>query len=275
MLAVAHEAVADDLLLRRPFRGHAPEIAVVLGGSGTTDDIDEYSGCDLFVFTAGVPATATGWQDVRRGRHRYRFVVDHRDQLVAALAAGDDEALYLARHGQILHDPAGQLTEPWRMTELPDGLWRSKLAQRYRALRQRRASLAWSLRRGQMIAVLENVLLLVEHGLACCFYLQREPAPPSKWLFQGALRTAAGRTLREPVLDLLSSLGDLAVLGGSMNLHHNRLYQRTGAFQVRIEQLLNTSGYPVPQLARVEGPVPDARVARTPRVRRAPPRAHA
>jgi len=209
----------------------------------------------------------SGWQEVRDGRHRYRFLIDTVAHLTTALDAGDDEALILVGSGQILHDPKGQLAEVWRLPVLPDSLWRTKLAASYRGLRQRRASLAWSLRRGQMIAVLDNVRLLLEHGLSCCFYLEQQPAPASKWLLRRALRSTAGRTLREPVLELLSSLGDLAVLGGSMNLHHNRLYQRTGSFQVQVEQLLSAAGYAIPNLARLDGDgasVPQ----RTPRVRR-------
>lgn len=264
LLSAAQAAVREDLLRRPPFLGHAGLYGVVLGGSGVTDDIDEFSGCDLIVFrlprdgaakrpSAGRgsrPAAAAGWIDVRRVPHLYRYAILDFTPFAEAVLRGDDEALYLLRYGQILHDPRGRLAQFWTGAPTPDAaMWRGKLAYRYRAFRQRRASLAWSLRRGQPLQVLDNLRLLLEHTLCCCYYLQHEPAPPRKWMFRGALRTPAGRVLREPMLELLSSLGELATLGGSLTLSQNRLYHQAGRLQDALEQALQAAGLPVPGLA--------------------------
>lgn len=267
LLAAARAAVQEDLLRRPPLAGHGGSYGVVLGGSGVTEDIDEYSGCDLMVFrlvrggegrrpgsghSRRVPAAAAarGWTNVRRPPHLYRYTVLDFAGFAEAVAAGDDEALHLLLHGQLLHDPHGRLQQFWAQPHLDDAaLWTRKLAQRYRAFRQRRASLAWSLRRGQPVQVLDNLRLVLEHALSACYYLERRPAPPRKWIFRGGLRTPAGRALREPTLELLSSLGDLAMLGGSLNLHHNRIYQRVGRLQDALETVLLQAGFPVPGLA--------------------------
>lgn len=267
LLAAAQAAVRDDLLRRAPFLGHGRSYGIVLGGSGVTEDIDEYSGCDLMVFRfgrgekarraaeahpgrPGSAAPARGWTDVRRPPHLYRYTVLDFESFAEAVARGEDEALHLLSHGQLLHDPHGRLRQFWDQSHLEDAaLWRRKLAQRYRAFRQRRASLAWSLRRGQPVQVLDNLRLLLEHALSACYYLEGRPAPPRKWMFRGGLRTAAGRSLREPMLELLSSLGDLAMLGGSLNLHHNRIYQRVCRLQDALEAVLVRAGLPVPGLA--------------------------
>ncbi len=249
----ANHVVEGDLFRHPPLARHADDVAVVLGGSAATEDCDEYSGCDLFVFVAG-HAEHSGlghWQEVRRGGFHYRFLVDDVETFRGAVAQGDDAALYLLTKGRVISDPGAMLAGVWESNQLSADLWTMKIAERYRALRQRRASLAWSLRRGQMIAVLDNLRLVLEHGLACCFYLDGQPAPPSKWLFRGALRTGAGRAVRVTVFELLSSLGDLAMLGGSMNLHHNLVYQRVSRFQTELEQRLVAAGYPIPGLARL------------------------
>ena len=288
LLAAAQAAVHGDLLRRMPFLGHARSYGVVLGGSGVTDDIDEYSGCDLMVFRFGRPtgakrtpearpARTRGWIDVRRPPHLYRYTVLDFEAFAESVARGEDEALYLVRHGQVLHDPHARLHHFWGETRLDDpAVWHRKLAQRYRAFRQRRASLAWSLRRGQPVQVLDNLRLLLEHALSCCYYLEGRPAPPRKWIFRGGLRTAAGRALREPVLELLSSLGDLATLGGSLNLHHNRIYRQVGRLQGTLEAVLVRAGLPVPGLATQATAVeadavaptdPEAGESRAPRAR--------
>ncbi len=265
LLAAARSAVHDDLLRRAPFLGHTRSYGIVLGGSGVTEDIDEYSGCDLMIFRFGskdkgkrtggahagrTPAAARGWTNVRRPPYLYRYTVLDFAAFAESVARGEDEALYLLRYGELLHDPNSRLRQFWDQAHLEDAaVWRRKIAQRYRAFRQRRASLAWSLRRGQPVQVLDNLRLLLEHSLSMCYYLEYRAAPPRKWIFRGGLRTAAGRTLREPTLDLLSSLGDLAMLGGSLNLHHNRMYQRVCRLQDALEAVLIRHGLPVPGLA--------------------------
>lgn len=266
----ANHVVERDLFRHPPLARHSDDVAVVLGGSAATEDCDEYSGCDLFVFVPGRSEHSSlgQWQEVRRNGFHYRFLVDDVERFRAAVARGDDAALYLLTKGRVISDSAAILAEIWGGHPLSPELWTMKIAERYRALRQRRASLAWSLRRGQMIAVLDNLRLVLEHGLACCFYLEGQPAPPSKWLFRGALRTRAGRAVRVTVFELLSSLGDLAMLGGSMNLHHNLVYQRVNRFQTELEQQLVDAGYPIPGLARLSvGDALHGMEERTPRLR--------
>jgi hypothetical protein len=262
LIEAARAAVREDLLQRLPFQGRTRQFAVVLGGSAVTDDCDEYSGCDLIVFrVSGVresraprPRGGPHWQVVRRGPHRYRYTLLSWREFVDAVGRGDDAALYLLRHGEVIHDPQQRLRALWQAPpEVPVDVWTAKLAARYRAFRLRRASLAWCLRRGQPVAVLDNLRLLLEHALSCCYYLQGEPAPPRKWIFRGALRTPAGRALREPVLDLLSSLGELAVLGGSLHLRQNRLYLGVSRVQDALERVLLDAGFPVPGLAALAG----------------------
>ena len=275
MIDAARSAVRDDLLHRLPFQGRTRQFAVVLGGSGVTEDCDEYSGCDLIVFrVAGVREPRGGvrqrpgyrWESVRRGPHRYRFALLALQDFADAVRHADDSALYLLRHGEVIHDPQARLRAFWQAPpEVPAEVWTRKLALRYRAFRQRRASLAWCLRRGQPVAVLDNLRLMLEHALSCCFYLQGEPAPPRKWIFRGALRTPAGRVLREPVLDLLSSLGELAVLGGSLHLRQNRLYLGVSRVQAALERVLVDAGFPVPGLASLAGAADSAADADGPR----------
>lgn len=258
LLDAARAAVRHDLFTHLPFCGHTRRYGVVLGGSAVTDDADEYSGCDLFVFRLARERSAGRqdlvWHTIRNSGHPYRYAELSLSVFLEAAARGDDVALHLLRHGQILHDPAGRMQRSWREAWVAVAdVWPGKLAERYRAFRQRRASLAWSLRRGQPLQVMDNLRQLLEHALCCAYYLQAEPAPSRQWLFRGGLRQPAGRTLREPALDLLSSLGDLATLGGSLNLHHNRIYRQVGRLQKALEQSLAAAGYPVPGLASRAG----------------------
>ncbi len=272
LLAAARAAVEHDLLPRR-LGGGQDGVSVVLGGSAVTDDADEYSGCDLLVLRSGdgdgEEPLVWCWINVRRPPFVYRYAALSLQTLRRALQEADDSALNLVRHGVVLHDPTGQLEEIWALARsLTPSVWRRKLARRYRALRQRRASLAWALRRGQPILVLDNLRLILEHSLACCYHLEGLPAPPPKWVFRGGLRTPAGRTLRAPVLDLLSSLGDLATLGGSLNLKHNRIYGHVGLIQAAVERALIHAGLPVPSLAAEAGSEPGTEEApRAPRAR--------
>lgn len=278
---MAAAALSGDLLRRAPLAGHPEGFGVVLGGSAVTEDADVFSGCDLFVFRLGArgeqPEPWT-WHTVRACQPPYRYALVGLRAFCGAAAAGRDEPLYLVRHGRILHDPGGAVqaafAEAWeqarvRMPRL--------LSRRYRAFRQRRASLAWSLRRGQPLLVLDNLRLLLEHALCCGYHLAGEPVPPSKWLFRGGLRTEAGRALREPVLELLSSLGDLATLGGSLNLRHNRIYLQVGRVQEALERSIAAAGHPVPGLAALAaedgdpGRPPRSLPRRPPAARRAGP----
>ncbi len=259
----------EDLLRQPSLRGDAGRYAVVLSGSAVTADADAYSGCDLIVYHDGGARVDGRWHDVRRPPHLYRYALQDLDALRAALARGDDEALYLARHGDILHDPSGALRTVLDAAVAGPEVWRRKLAQQYRACRQRRASLAWALRRGQPMQVLDNLNRLLEHAMRCCHYLAGEPAPGRKWLFRSGLRTAAGRRLREPMLALFSALGDLATLGGSLQLQHNRIYRQAGMLQRHLEAVLQEAGFPVPGLAAEAGEARDIEPAdvRAPRPR--------
>ncbi len=267
--SAAVAALEEDLLRQVPLCREGERCAVVLSGSTVTPDADAYSGCDLIVYRDGAGPAEGAWHNVRRPPHFYRYRVQPLEALRAALARGEDEALYLARHGDVLHDPAGALRAVLDAAATGPELWRRKLAQQYRACRQRRASLAWALRRGQPMQVLDNLNRLLEHAMRCCHYLDSEPAPGRKWLLRSGLRTAAGRRLREPMLELFSALGGLATLGGSLQLQHNRLYLQAGALQRQLESVLQEAGLPVPGLASECGDGQDANGAdgRAPRPR--------
>ncbi|HEX6988026.1 MAG TPA: hypothetical protein VF282_01020, partial [Bacillota bacterium] len=106
-------------------------------------------------------------------------------------------------------------------------------------------SIAWNLRRGQPYVLLDNLTRLLGHVLAICFYLDGRPPTGRKWVFQAALRTAAGRRLRPHLFDLFSSLGEVATLGGSFEAKSNTLYRRLGAIHDALLNILRDAGHEV------------------------------
>jgi hypothetical protein len=239
----ARQVVAERLLAEAPYAARRGEIAIVLCGSAVTEYADAYSGLDFLVLTPGEAPPAAGPPSDGRAQ-RFRVIAQGLADFRRAVAAGDDEALFLVRHGVVLHDPRGEATALWRKPPAPaKGLWEAKVAATFRELRRRRASLAWSLRRGQPYAVLDGLTQFLGCTLRICFYADHLPPPPAKWLHGAGLRTTVGKRLRAPLLDLLSSLGDTAVLGGSLRLSRNRLYQRCARVEAELARALRERGF--------------------------------
>ena len=243
VLERARQVVAERLLAQAPYAARRDDIAIVLCGSAVTEYADAYSGLDFLVLTPGADrAVAPPPTDGRA--QRFRVVARGLEDLREAAAAGEDEALFLVRHGVVLHDPHGQATALWaNPPEPPRAVWEAKIASSFHELRRRRASLAWSLRRGQPYAVLDGLTQFMGHALRICFYAEGQAPPPAKWLNGAGLRTSVGKGLRAPLLDLLSSLGDTAVLGGSLRLSQNRLYQRCARVEAELARALRERGF--------------------------------
>lgn len=210
--------------------------SVVLCGSRLAPYGDAFSQLDFLVLdpTAGV---TTPLRPVRAGRLRYRYLIRPLQEFTAEVAAQADEALYLLRYGRVLDDPEG------RAQALRDAagavapaVWRAKAEAAYREFRRRRASLAWTLRRGQLLPAMDNVTQLLDRALAICCYVDGGPAPGRKWLFLMGLRTSAGSRVRPVVRELLAALAGLDVLGGSYAPRQNRLYMAAGRLQAAVEE---------------------------------------
>ena len=242
VLERARQVVADRLLATPPYAARRDDIAIVLCGSAVTEYADAYSGLDFLVLTPGdAPPAAPPPTDGRA--QRFRVVARGLSDFRQAAAAGDDEALFLAQHGIVLHDPRGEATALWKKPPTPaPAVWEAKVADTFRELRRRRASLAWSLRRAQPYAVLDGLTQFLGCVLRISFYADHLPPPPAKWLHGAGLRTTVGKQLRAPLLDLLSSLGDTAVLGGSLRLSQNRLYRRCERVEEELARTLRARG---------------------------------
>lgn len=242
LVAHARQVMTERLLREPAYAQRAGEIAVVLCGSVVTEYADAYSGLDFLVLTPdGSPPPAPPPADGRA--QRFRVISRGLEEFQSAAFAADDEALFLATHGVVLHDSTGRASVIWRdPPEPPAAVWEEKVQSAFRELRRRRASLAWALRRGQPYAFLEGITGMLGHALRICFYAEHVPPPPAKWLHGAGLRTGIGRSLRAPLLDLLNSLGDTAVLGGSLHLKQNRLYQRCDRLEATLARALTERG---------------------------------
>lgn len=243
-LAELGEEAAEAL---RPRLGG--EAAVLLVGSAATEFADRYSGIDLAVVVPdrewGATAARLGWAEPPApGSVRTLPLAGRRVKVAAwpltALAervrAADDQVLYALTTARVLHDPGGIVPPLLRQArEVPPEVWRAKADEAYRQFRQRKASLAWALRRGQPFLCLDNLMQVLTAALCLCYYLEGRPPANRKWLFRGALRTAAGQALRPLLLELFSSLGDIALLGGSFSMRRNRLYRLLSALQRELE----------------------------------------
>ncbi|MBX5476323.1 MAG: DUF4037 domain-containing protein [Clostridia bacterium] len=230
---------------RNPALASQP-LAVVLGGSAVTPYADAFSGLDFFVF--GFGAEGARWEDglVHRARaagRRFHYRTRDWQAFERELAAFDDDALYLRRYGRVCYDPHGFLRDRWEVPPVvPPEVWLRKAEQRYAQLRQRQASLAWAIRRGQAFLVCDNLLQILSHALAIALLLDQEPVPPRKWLMQAAFRTSTGRRLRPLALDLFERMGDLVSLGGALNPRQNRLYALAQEIQTATAMALEAAG---------------------------------
>lgn len=222
------------------------ELALALTGSAVTEYADEFASLDLLVLCpdeqkSDVEAALAGGS--RREDRRPHFEVVGREELARAVQNAEDGPLYLIRHLLALHDPRGELPALIEAAHaVDDGIWRAKIEERYRSLRQRKASLAWAVRRGQPFVLLDSLNQFLGHAFTLCCYLERRPPAPRKWLFASALRTPAGQNLRPVVYELFSSLGEVATLGGSYDLRDNRLYNRLSAIQETLERAMGEAG---------------------------------
>jgi hypothetical protein len=239
----ARDVVRDRLLAEAPYAARRDDVAIVLCGSAVTEYADAYSGLDFLVLTPGDAAPVAPPATDGRAQ-RFRVIARGLGDFRQAVAAADDEALFLVQHGVVLHDPHGEAAALWRKPPAPGKeVWEGKIAATFRELRRRRASLAWSLRRGQPYAVLDGLTQFLGCALRICFYADALPPPPAKWLHGAGLRTTVGKRLRAPLLDLLTSLGDTAVLGGSLRLSQNRLYQRCERVEEELTRALRERGF--------------------------------
>ena len=235
----------------------APRWAVALAGSGASGYRDASSRVDLVVVgpAAGVErarATLARRPD-GRGPGSCHLLPDWAgggnlvllawEELSAAVAAPAEETVILLASADPLVDPAGRLARALAaLRPLPPEWYRARIAEHYRSLRRRTASIAWNLRRGQAFAFLAGFVQWLEHLLLLCRYADGEPPVERKWLLQAAMRTSLGRELRAEVYDLLSRLGEVATLGGSYDPKENRLYGSIAGLHGRLAASLRQRG---------------------------------
>ncbi len=227
--------------------GMAARAAVFLVGSAVAGFADGHSRPDLLLVLPEEDveegAAALGLTPGQWGRLRFaaggKGCVVSAASLEGAVLAVEDDALFLLQSGRVVHDGAGEAARLAALARrVPPETWRAKAEAAYRAFRQRKASLAWAMRRGQPYVCLDNITRLVALSLRLCYYLAGKPPANAKWLFQGAMRTATGRRIRPVLLELFGSLGDVAVLGGSYSLRHNAVYAVLTRLQRALEEEL-------------------------------------
>lgn len=239
------------------FASLAPNLAVLLSGSATTEFADGHSGIDLLIICGddrwnnlsyaidpGGRLAPGEFRGVMLAGARAKVAAWPAGDLGRLVASRDDGALYCLQSARVLHDPirlAAPLLEA--AGTVPPEVWASKAGCCYRQFRQRKASLAWALRRGQPFVCLDNLMLLLSYALYLCYYLEGKPPANRKWLFRGALRTRAGQALRPVLFELFTSLGDIALLGGSYSLRHNRLYSQLSLLQQHLESAMRERGW--------------------------------
>ncbi|HEY8414575.1 MAG TPA: hypothetical protein VIK99_02260 [Thermaerobacter sp.] len=235
----------------------AGEWAIALAGSGATGYRDAASRLDLLV--AG---PAAGVDELRRrlaargGRrgpgtcHKLpawagggKLVLLSWDELEAEAGAVTEAGVALLASAEPLYDPQGRVRGVLdRLFPLPAGWYRQRIAERYRCVRRRTASIAWNLRRAQAFAFLASFVEWLDHVLHLCLYAEGQPPVERKWLLQAAMRTSLGRELRADLYDLFSRLGEVATLGGSYDPKENRLYNAIAGVHGRLAAALRDRG---------------------------------
>ncbi|MFO7275332.1 MAG: hypothetical protein DIU55_010725 [Bacillota bacterium] len=235
----------------------AGDWAVALAGSGATGYRDAASRLDLLVAgpTAGVDelrrrlAARSG----RRGPgtcHKLpawagggKLVLLSWDELEAEAGAVTEAGVALLASAEPLYDPQGRVRGVLdRLFPLPASWYRQRIAERYRCVRRRTASIAWNLRRAQAFAFLASFVEWLDHVLHLCLYADGQPPVERKWLLQAAMRTSLGRELRADLYDLFSRLGEVATLGGSYDPKENRLYNAIAGVHGRLAVALRDRG---------------------------------
>lgn len=231
--------------------------AFLLVGSATTEFADEHSGLDFLILCpdADWPGLARelggpdelppgALKSARAAGHRFKYAALPLSRCQDLIARSEDEVLFALAGARVLRDPAG-LVQPLASLagSVPAEVWGAKAREAYRTLRQRKASAAWALRRGQPFVFLDSLVQFLSAAFRLCYYLEDRPPAGRKWLFRGALRTPCGQELRPIIFELLSSLGGVAVLGGSFNLRQNALYALASRVQAVLETALAQRGW--------------------------------
>lgn len=260
LLAQAQRLTVEQLARRTPFAAFWDELTVLLCGSAVTEYADAYSGIDLLVLApepqcgrlrqalveAGLECPPGTFRELSLDSRRVLLAVRSLEEARAELERYEDFAMATYPRAAVLHDPKGRhALLVAGIDGYPQEVLQARIADRYRRLRRRQASLAWNVRRGQPFVLLDNLVQFLDHALSLCFLLQGEPPAGRKWLFQGALRTETGKALRPLLLDLFSALGAVATLGGSGNLRDNAIYRRVAAIQQALEEAIRAAGVPL------------------------------
>lgn len=268
LLETARRLVSDDIRRDPTWSACWDRVSIVLSGSAVTRYADEYSGIDLIVL--GDPDALDDLRDALAGQapagdgepletwaggRRVKISLFSFEQAEADLQAYDDFAVAVLPRAPVLHDPGERFARLVAgRDDIPQQVLGAKIAARYRKLRRRRASMAWNLRRGQPYVLLDNLNRFIAHALAVCFYLDGRPPTGRKWIFQGALRTGAGRRLRPRLFELFSSLGQLATLGDSFQSRGNRIYRCVTEIHDTLLEAVRDAGYDVGREPPREGP---------------------
>ncbi len=224
-------------LARAEEKGLVEGVTVVLAGSAVSPYADSRSGVDLVLIAP------PGWEKGEElssllAREGVFAEVVGAEEFALRLREGEDGALATLLEGEFLREGAVGRSELLDLLPPAEELWGRKARGAWREMRRRRASLAWALRRGQLLYALENVTRFLEAASALLLYLSSRPLPHRKWLLQAALRTEEGQKLRPLVYRLISSLGDLALLGGCYSLRRNRVYNLLGEIESFLRQSL-------------------------------------
>lgn len=278
LLAAAQTVTTEHLLHHPIFAPCRDDLTILLAGSGAAAYADRYSGVDLVVLgdeaavagmrqrlaDAGLRTDRDGFIVLpggsMAGDSRLMFMLHTYSEVTSELANYEDFAMLTYPQAPVIYDPQQRFPElVAAVGPYPDEILAERLRERYRRLRRRRASIAWNLRRGQPFVLLQNLVAFLDHVFSMCFLLAGQPPAGRKWLMQEGLRTPAGRQLRPILFDLFTNLGDVALLGGTLDIRQNRLYDKVSRLQELLEAAATAAGWDLTD----EGPQRRAGIADT------------
>lgn len=262
-LLTTAQSITKDFLLGHPiFAPYRDELTIILSGSGAAPYADRYSGVDLVIMGSDEAVAGMRRQlkadGVRFDRDGFAVVPDSPGALgfrvmftlrtfaeaEKELADYEDFAMVTYPQAPVVYDPQDRYAAlAAGCGEYPEEVLVERLRNRYQGLRRRRASIAWNFRRGQPFVLLQNLVALLDHALSICFYLEGRPPVGRKWILQEGLRTSAGRKLRPIIFTLFTNLGDVALLGGTLNIRQNRLYSLLSQLQDQLEEAIEAAGF--------------------------------
>jgi hypothetical protein len=234
------------------------QLLVVLSGSAPTKFADKFSSIDLVAVLPtqvyegllpelrerGFAGERAEFHEVQAAEHHLKLAVYSDEDVRAWLQEYDDFAMGIFRDARPVHDPGERFEDLiGARLEYPREVLAEKIRQRFSELRNRQASMAWNLRRGQPFVFLDNLVRLMSHAFTICFYLEGRPPVGRKWLFRGALRTETGRKLRPALFELFGLLGDLTTLGGSIDVRTCPLYTTVASLQERLAEAIADKGF--------------------------------